>query len=258
MNISFIGSGNVATVLAKLAVQAGHTIHQIYSRQPAHAEQLARQCGAQAISQWAQVNTQGLHVLIISVSDAAIGAAAQQLASTHCMVVHTAGTVSRQVLAGLSPNYGVLYPLQTLRANQPLPSTPLPLLVDAATPDDLAFLQNFAQSLSKLVATASDEQRRHAHLCAVICNNFTNHLAAFAQTYANAHGVDFNLLQPLLYQTFTNISQGLAPQVQTGPAQRGDISTMEAHLALLAQYPLAQKWYEALSRSIWEGVKSEK
>ena len=45
MNISILGSGNVATLLSKAFIKVGHTIDAVYSRNIEHAQTLAEAIG---------------------------------------------------------------------------------------------------------------------------------------------------------------------------------------------------------------------
>ena len=48
-NISFIGSGNVATQLALALKKAGHNIREVYSKTLEHSTALASKVGSKAI-----------------------------------------------------------------------------------------------------------------------------------------------------------------------------------------------------------------
>ncbi len=53
----------------------------------------------------------------------------------------------------------------------------------------------------------NSEQRLQMHLAAVFCNNFTNHLIALAKFYCEQEGRDFNLLSPLIRETFQRLDR---------------------------------------------------
>jgi len=114
MRVSFIGSGNVATVLAKRLYKNGFTIHEVYSRTAANAVELCNLVNAKAVAAIDQLS-QEADVYIICVSDTALVELAPQLKFTDKLVLHTAGSVSIAVLKDSSSAYGVLYPVQSLR-----------------------------------------------------------------------------------------------------------------------------------------------
>ena len=64
------------------------------------------------------------------------------------------------------------------------------------------------------------------------------------------HGLDFNLVRPLILETAEKAQTSLPAAVQTGPAVRGDQITMDNHLKLLENQPDLQQLYTLLSQGI--------
>jgi predicted short-subunit dehydrogenase-like oxidoreductase (DUF2520 family) len=165
------------------------------------------------------------------------------------VVVHTAGSVPMDVLKNVSNNYGVLYPLQTLRAEMDeIPD--FPLLVDGNTPDALTLIRDLAETLSGTVVNANDEYRREIHMAAVISGNFTNHLLALVQDFCRAEGLDFSLLLPQIRQVVNNLEKGSAANRQTGPAIRNDVETLNKHQVMLGSFPQIGEIYDVMTESI--------
>jgi predicted short-subunit dehydrogenase-like oxidoreductase (DUF2520 family) len=81
-------------------------------------------------------------------------------------------------------------------------------------------------------------------------NNFTNHLYALVENYCKNESLDFYLLLPLIRETAARLETMSPGKSQTGPATRGDHSTIEKHLALLNNHPQLKKIYELFSESI--------
>lgn len=248
MNIVLIGSGNTATVLAKMIKSAGHSIVQVWSRNPQHAEVLAKQVGATTISSLQEINSTA-DICIIAVADQAIGEIASELKVSKKLLLHTAGSVSRNILKDASPNYGVLYPLQSLRKEMTSLPT-IPFLVDGNSEDVNLLLKDFALSFSDHVHFANDETRLQMHLAAVFVSNFTNHLYALTQNYCTHHQLNFQLLHPLITEVADRLKDGNAIEMQTGPARRGDAETIQKHLHLLEDDLPLKELYEMLSDSI--------
>jgi predicted short-subunit dehydrogenase-like oxidoreductase (DUF2520 family) len=248
MNISMLGSGNVATVLARMAHQRGHRVVQVYSRNRLHAEELADLVQAQPINDLALLDANA-DLLIAAVTDSGVAELAAHLQMPRGVLIHTAGALPMDVLAATGLNYGVLYPLQSLRKEK-LDYDPFPLLTQASTPENLALLTDFAESLSPIVKQTTNQERLQLHVAAVIANNFTNHLYALAQQYCTRHKISFDLLKPLIIETAmrTEIYSPLA--MQTGPALRGDLATIATHLDQLQGSPQLAQLYEVLSASI--------
>ena len=248
MDIVIIGTGNTATVLGKKLKAAGHTILQVYGRDTSDASNLAYELDTESTNYWNIVN-RNADIYIIAVSDIAIGEVLKELRLPDKTIVHTAASVSKDVLKDASARFGVFYPLQTLRKETAyLPD--IPIIIDASDAATLHELDELAHSISTQVVEAGDEQRQKLHLAAVFCNNFVNHLYALAESYCNSEGLDFELMLPLIRETASRVETLLPSQSQTGPAVRNDAITIERHLQLLHDYPHLRKIYELFTESI--------
>jgi predicted short-subunit dehydrogenase-like oxidoreductase (DUF2520 family) len=87
------------------------------------------------------------------------------------------------------------------------------------------------------------------HLCAVFVCNFVNHLYHIGASLSEKHQVPFELLMPLIEETTNKIKYLHPKEAQTGPAKRGDESTMQAHLELLDD-ELLKTIYKTISLAI--------
>jgi hypothetical protein len=187
----------------------------------------------------------------VAISDDALDSIGDWLTLDKKLVIHTAGSVSKDVLKVVSKNYGVLYPLQSLKAEMEI-IPEIPFLVDGNTADDLALIRDFALSLSDMVEIANDEERSKLHLAAVVVNNFSNHLYALAEKFCVKENLQFELLHPLIRETASRLTHLPAKESQTGPAVRKDASTISKQKKLLGNHPALKKIYEEMTRSIEE------
>ena len=253
MRIVIIGTGNTASVLGRLMKQSKHELLQVCGRNSAAAQELAEQLGANFCIDPNKTDSSA-DLYVIAVSDAAIASIANSLNLQNKLVVHTAGSVSKEILKHASRNYGVLYPLQSLRKEmQELPS--IPLLVDGNTSEDLTLIYDFATSLSEQVQKANDEERQRYHLAAVMVNNFSNHLYTLVRDYCNHTKTDFNFLLPLVQQLPQRLSEHLPQDLQTGPAIRNDRETINKHLDMLSNHPQIKNLYALFTESIQDYYK---
>jgi predicted short-subunit dehydrogenase-like oxidoreductase (DUF2520 family) len=258
MQITLLGSGNVATTIGQLCRKAGHDIVQVYGRNPVTTQNLAKTLGAEPAFTWDSIQHHA-DIYIAALPDTIIPALHLHLNLSKGMVVHTAGAVPMLALAGVARNFGVLYPLQSLKAEE-TPPAHVPFLVDGNTPEDKTLLLDFAGTLSPKVAFANDVQRLNLHLAAVWVNNFTNYLFTEAWEICQEKGVDFNMLLPLMEHTVERLKTYPPSSMQTGPALRGDLITIEKHLELLDNRPEAAALYRLLSDAIagYHGKVSQK
>jgi len=248
MKVVILGSGNVATVLGRKIRAAGHAIVQVTGRNETAVRSLAEELHAAPNIRPGGVD-HSADIYLAALSDKALHELHQWLKLNKKMIVHTAASVSKDVLAGVSKNYGVLYPLQTLRKEQPnLPD--IPFLVDGNTADDLALVQDFAYSLSEKVEVADDAYRLKIHVAAVLVSNFTNHLYTLASDFCTQKGVAFSMLQPLIEETAQRLRSLTPQESQTGPAIRHDDATIARHLDMLQDHPELEKIYELFTENL--------
>jgi predicted short-subunit dehydrogenase-like oxidoreductase (DUF2520 family) len=249
MEIVIIGTGNTATVLGRKLKEAGHNIVQVFGRDTSAASKLAYELNTESTNYWNIVYREA-DLYILAVSDIAIEEVLRELQLPHRTIVHTAASVSKNVLKNKAQHFGVFYPLQSLRKEiSHLPD--IPIVIDASDESTLKEFETLAQSISDKVVEAGDEERMKLHLAAVIVNNFANHLYALAESYCNSEGIDFTLLIPLIKETAERLEYISPSQSQTGPALRNDRDTIEKHTELLKKYPHLKKIYETFTESIY-------
>ncbi len=250
MKLSLIGAGNTGTVLARLIHNKGLKLVDLWSRNPLHAEELASKVDGRPIQQLHSLSDEA-DLFLIAVPDTAIESVVHPAFFHNKPVFHTAGSVSRNVLQTISSEFGVLYPLQSLRKEQTrIPK--IPFLIDGNTDTSLQLIEKLARILSDDVQLANDEQRLHYHLAAVVSGNFTNHLYSLTEQFCKTHDLNFLQLLPLIQEIAERLNTRSPVLSQTGPAARGDIATIEHHLTLLEKEPGLQKIYRIMSDSIRE------
>lgn len=248
MRVVIAGSGNVATVLGRLIKKANHEILQVVSRNHLHAKELAEELQCDYTDYQGIVNRDA-DIYIIAVSDNALYELNTYFNTGNKLVVHTAGSIPASVLKEASVNYGVIYPLQSLRKEMDSPGN-IPLLIDGNSIESITLLEDFAKTISSNVKKAGDEERLKLHVAAVIVSNFTNHLYALAADFCSKENVDFNLLVPLIEETAQRIALHAPQTVQTGPAIRNDIITLDKHIRLLDAHKNLKAIYIKLTESI--------
>ena len=248
MNVVIIGSGNVATVFGRIIKDAGHKITEVYSRDAVHASLLATELQAISITDLEKISKEA-DIYIIAVSDDSIQRVADALELNKKIVVHTSGSVSKNVLQNVSINYGVLYPLQSLRKEIKHKQI-IPLLIDGSNDEITSIIRSLAETISEKVTNADDNARLKLHVAAVIASNFSNHLYTLTEAFCDEEDVSFSMLIPLIQEVALRLNE-LSPKLtQTGPAIRGDDTTIKKHLEILSVYPQLQKIYADLSESI--------
>jgi predicted short-subunit dehydrogenase-like oxidoreductase (DUF2520 family) len=252
MDIVIIGSGNVAAVLGRKFIAAGHKILQVLSRNASAASKLAYEWDTVSANYIIALNNNA-DVYIIAVPDDAIDEVIKDLKLPGKVVAHTAASVSKDVLKNVTQHYGVFYPLQSLRKEMTaLPE--VPIFIEASDDKSKKVLEQLAHSISQeKVAVAQGDERMKLHVAAVVVSNFTNYLYKLAQDYCKKEGIDFNSLLPLIEETGGRLKNISAAASQTGPAVRDDKETIEKHMSLLDNHPELKKVYAFMTESILAG-----
>lgn len=187
-------------------------------------------------------------ICIVAVSDDEISRLANKLKNIDMCVVHTSGAVALAALKSC-PRQGVLYPLQSFVKNEVVDWTNIPICIEANNSIDLKKLETCAKALSASVHKATSKTRAKLHLAAVFANNFTNHMVHISQELCAQHNLPAAMLDELLKTTFIRATVAPASKVQTGPAKRNDVATMEQHLSQLDQGK--KDIYTAISNDIY-------
>jgi len=249
MKIVVLGSGNVATHLAKALKAKGEEVVQVYSPNLVNAALLADSIAAEAVNDLNAIKTNA-DLYIISVKDDAIESIAKRLKAVNGLVVHTSGTTDINVLSAHVKHAGVFYPLQTFSKTKEMVFDRIPLCIEATDATQLDILHKLASKLSQQVYELGGDKRKVLHLAAVFACNFPNHLYALANQVLQQNGLDFEIIRPLIAETADKVMTNLPENVQTGPAVRADESTINKHLSMLNDMPALQEIYQTLSNSI--------
>lgn len=254
--ISILGSGKVASHLGPALQMAGFTLAAVCSRTLVHAKMLADSLGGiDAVDNVEQLPKSDVYLLCVK--DSALAEVAQHLADSltpekrnASLVVHTAGSISLEVLASRFPHAAVMYPLQTFSKGASFNFSQVPLFVEGNTESDLCAVTALAERLSHNVTPLSSEKRKRLHLAGVFANNFANHCVTLAAKILAPTGVSSDVLRPMLEETVRKLHYMSPADAQTGPALRWDTNVMADHLDMLAQEPELQRVYRIMSESI--------
>lgn len=251
-SISVVGAGNVATHLSKGLQSSGVKINAVCSRNAALAEVLADELGAAAISEYSDIPDGDL--VLLCVSDDAIATVLNEIPERY-PVAYTSGSVELSRMPQRE-NLGVFYPLQTFSKTKEVNLFEVPFLIEATDAGFAQSLFDLAWKLSRKVQFASSADRKHLHLGAVLVNNFTNHLALLAKKHLDQHGLDWQLLKPLMEETIDKLKTTDPYDAQTGPARRNDQHTISEHISMLEGLP--KEIYDVISRSIQQTYNADK
>ncbi len=242
-SVNIIGGGNVAALLYNLLCDKikVETVFIRSNRSDKFFE------GAKIVNSVSDLSAE-VDLNIICVVDDSIAELSAKL-PVNIPVVHTSGAVP--MLALVNQNlHGVLYPFQTISKNRETDLSSVPVFVEANSESFERKLILFCKEyVSKQAILLSSAKREKIHLAGVFATNFTTLLIGSAQRILVENNLDPALLNPLLLETISKISDLGSDAAQTGPARRGDKQTIKKHLSLLKDENDI-KIYELLSQVI--------
>lgn len=255
MKVSFIGSGNVATHLAKACVDNGISVNEICSNNFENAKLLAEICNANALNSISKLNDD-IDLLIVSINDNSLSEIATSIEKFKCPVVHTSGSTSIDIIKSSHHFYGVLYPLQTFSKSKIVNIKEVPFFIEGSSVELISRIETLVSKWGAKTQLANSEQRLNLHIAAVFACNFSNHMYSIAEELMRKHQLDFNLLKPLILETAHKIEKLSPNEAQTGPAKRMDTQTIKKHLASLTSEKRLFELYKSISEDIAKSQNS--
>jgi len=158
--VVLIGAGNLSTQLALSLFEKGIQVKQVYSRKIESAAELAEKVNASFTNNLAQLLPEA-DLYVIAVKDSAIHEVLENLRlNDDRLIVHTAGSLSMNMLEGFTTNYGVFYPLQTFSKNRKVDFSEIPVCIEANHPSVFLKLEKLGEKLSNSVNQINSEERK--------------------------------------------------------------------------------------------------
>jgi predicted short-subunit dehydrogenase-like oxidoreductase (DUF2520 family) len=260
--ISIVGPGNLGSALALTLVAAGYRVESFAVRRGSkHRKQagaLARRIGAQLVELSKESRLAG-DIVWITVPDDAIAQVARVLAKSGewqgKTVFHSSGALTSDELGALrttGTHVATVHPMMTF--------------VRGAVPDmkDVAFalegdavaVRTARSIVTKLAGkpfVIRKENKVLYHVFGSFASPLVIALMATMEEVALAAGIrkkDIpNVVLPLLTRTWGNYLVHGAASAFTGPLARGDVATVQKHLAALQNLPQPSNVYLALASS---------
>jgi predicted short-subunit dehydrogenase-like oxidoreductase (DUF2520 family) len=247
--VFIMGAGVVGTALAARLVRAGVPVAGLHGRQAELSDAASAIAGVlSSTGEIPEILTQS-DVVIISVRDERIREVVERLVrekrlTENQVLLHTSGAnASGDILSAARPfvkALGTLHPLVSF-ADPRLAVEGLRTVAFGIEGDPLA--RRVAGKLVALLGARSvaieSKNLPLYHAGAVMVSNYVVALADLGRTLLIEAGVPVEEALPALIPLMTSVVQNLAqvglPGALTGPVERGDVSSVERHLAALKQ-----------------------
>ena len=254
--ISIVGSGRLGTALARALFLSGYEVEAVVARRSARARRAAALLGRSTRPLAANQlhSLPASEIVFISTPDDDIAAIATELAATHKSpvrgrtVLHTSGALSSsevlKPLAAKGFHTGSLHPLVSV--SDPLVGAGNLLSAFYCIEGDAA-----ASRAARLIVKDLKGNGFHIpsrlkplyHAAAVMASGHMVALFSLATEMLTYSGLDSKtarrVLLPLLESTVANLAAFDSAQALTGTFARGDLATVQRHLAALSRKDLA-------------------
>ena len=246
-SVLLLGSGRIAYHLGHAFKRVGVPLVGIVGRNEETVKELSVALDTRSFSL-----SEGLpesSAVVICVSDQAIAEVAKLLPARNSAIIHTSGASS---LDRLLPheNRAALWPIMTLSPGVPMDFNHVPIVTDSSSALGEQVVTALAESISTNVSRMPIEQRELVHAAAAISTNFPLFLLQKAEELLEQNGIDRTLIMPSFAAMAAKAQAIGARDALTGPARRGDMGTVNDHLAKLRTDPDLHRVYALVSRMI--------
>lgn len=212
MNITIIGAGRAGTSFNSALRAVGHRVQLL------HHDELDE--------------VHASDVVLLTVPDDAIAKVANQLiVHPHQVVAHVAGSRTLTELAP-HPRVASMHPLAALPSTE-RGSERLVGAIYCVAGD--ALIRDVVVSLDGRILTLSDEHRMAYHATASVAANHLVTLMGQVQRLAENAGLSLEDFLPLAQQALLDVGELGPTDALTGPASRGDMATIDAHLGAIPE-----------------------
>ncbi len=252
MNVSFIGSGNLAWHLAPALDNTDYHVREVFSPNARNGEALVKRLYHATYRPTLDFSSSTSDIFIIAVPDDVITDVVREIILPEdAILLHTSGSQPLDILNdAAAASTGVFYLLQTFSKSRKVDFSDIPIFIESDHSPTQKLITSMARAISKRVHAITSDDRRWLHIAAVFASNFTNHMLTISRDILTSNKLDFAWLKPLIAETI-NKSLTLGPEVsQTGPAKRGDLKILDKHMEFLASDEALAELYRVISQNI--------
>ena len=243
LRIGFIGAGRLGTALAWSFAQHGLRVVAVASMVPSDAQRLAASIAGCTVMGDGQQVVDGCDLVFVTTPDGAIADTAAQfrwrqgVAAVHCSGVTEVAALDHAARGGAMT--GGFHPMQTFgdpaAAVRSLPGCTI--TIEAPEPLNAALVA-IAGRLECRINRLPPGMRGRYHAAAGYTSQFINALFAEAATIWQSWGATeedaVRALLPLARGTLASIDAAGIAHGMPGPVSRGDVSSIEKHVAALS------------------------
>jgi predicted short-subunit dehydrogenase-like oxidoreductase (DUF2520 family) len=259
--VSIVGAGRVGRAMGRRLHELGWHVGGVASRSVSTARAAVRAIGAGQPLDAATHQLMNSRVVLITTPDGAIESVAKNLAHlggkewSGKVVLHTSGSLDSSVLgplAHLGAATGSMHPMQTF-SNQNAPDLTKCIFGIDGSPGALQVARKMIHQMGGVAVRLSGANKAAYHAAGSFACVYVLALMEAATRLLMTQGFKrrqaMRALLPLTRQTLDNFESVGPLAAWTGPLSRGDFSTIERHVAALADFdPEYLEAYKTLAR----------
>lgn len=232
--LAFVGPGRVGWALASASRASGYDVAAVAGGTEVARARLAAAVRARALADPADVEAD---LIFLTVPDGALAeTAAPVRAHSDAWLVHAAGALPASALG--VPRAGTFHPLRSFVGEpREVVVAGYGVALEADDEELAGHLGRLAADLGMLPLSVAPADRTRYHAAAVLVGNAPVALLDMARRHFAAINVDPLVAEAALVQLFASVAENAAEQgiqgALSGPVRRGDVTTVERHLAAL-------------------------
>ena len=241
LKIGFYGAGRVGCTLGRYFKEHGLNVTGYYNRTRAGAEEAALWTDTGCYGSQAELMNEN-DVLFLTVSDQAIPEVVSELRRAGSLsgkfLIHTSGALSSEVFEGTGAYGYSIHPLYAIADRKTSYETiNRAFFTVEGHPDYLEFWVNALQAMGLSARPITAENKVRYHASAVMASNLVCGLYVAATEELVKCGFSPEDAEKALKGLFLNNAMGITERgvtaQLTGPAERGDVTTVRKHLSVL-------------------------
>lgn len=243
MDIGFIGAGKVGISLGKYLKENGLCITGYYSRNPVSAKEAAEYTGSKDFQSVSKLADE-CEVLFLSVPDGQIAKVWEEIKPLPVagkIICHCSGALSSAVFSEISQKGAFGYSIHPLLAVsdkfQSYQTFSKALFTVEGSRERLEAAAGLLRQCGNPVEIIDAAAKMKYHAAAVMASNLVNALAYGAERLLAECGFSAEhareALKPLFLGNAAAVAEKGPMEALTGPVERGDVRTVEAHLEAL-------------------------
>jgi predicted short-subunit dehydrogenase-like oxidoreductase (DUF2520 family) len=243
--IVFIGAGKVAHTLIPLLIEKKYAVKAVVSSNKKTLALLVKKYKISFTSTSISEVPEGTQIIFLTVPDNQISIVAKKLSSLNLdfrntLFIHTSGSENTLALNSLERKGGMTASFHIMQTFPSLKLTEIKnsfAAIETKNKSAEKFLFALADNLKLNAFKMNEESKVYYHLAGVFASNFLNANLYASEELLQKTGLNkkdyFNLFEPIVYQTITNIKNNGVDSSLSGPVERGDYQTVKKHLGAI-------------------------